>query len=498
MDSKQKLSYAIIGGGVAGLSLAIALHHRGISVKIYEQAPKFGEIGAGVGFTDNAIQAMKMCHPGIHKAFEEVRTRGLSPEKQTTWFDYYDGQTRDVAAREQKAAFSIGSDHGQNGAHRAHFLDKLVKLLPIEIASFGKRLESFEQNETGEYTLMFADGSTAKADAILGCDGIKSKVRQCLFGADHPCAFPSYTQKYAYRALVAMEDAVALIGEEKALNQSMHAGNGGHIMTFPVNHGQTLNVVAFHTTTNDWPDHSKLTASSTREDALRDFDGFGHTITSLLKLAKPDLDIWAIFDLADNPLPTYTKDCVCLVGDAAHATSPHHGSGAGFCVEDAAVLAHILSDEKVTSRADIKYALEVYNLMRRERGNWLVQSREEEAGCILKVVPTIVDIITNRTPAITGVVERAAAVMGSYGSSNDGFLDTVFGVAQPEGKLPFDMPGSWEAVLEQMDDTPFDTRNPTFKFGHGLRYASLCPDGADKRSLRRADLPLNPQGDGIK
>ncbi|KAM5344927.1 hypothetical protein ACJ41O_010789 [Fusarium nematophilum] len=402
MDSKQKLSYAIIGGGVAGLSLAIALHHRGISVKIYEQAPKFGEIGAGVGFTDNAIQAMKMCHPGIHKAFEEVRTRGLSPEKQTTWFDYYDGQTRDVAAREQKAAFSIGSDHGQNGAHRAHFLDKLVKLLPIEIASFGKRLESFEQNETGEYTLMFADGSTAKADAILGCDGIKSKVRQCLFGADHPCAFPSYTQKYAYRALVAMEDAVALIGEEKALNQSMH---------------------------------------------------------------------WAIFDLADNPLPTYTKDCVCLVGDAAHATSPHHGSGAGFCVEDAAVLAHILSDEKVTSRADIKYALEVYNLMRRERGNWLVQS-----------IPTIVDIITNRTPAITGVVERAAAVMGSYGSSNDGFLDTVFGVAQPEGKLPFDMPGSWEAVLEQMDDTPFDTRNPTFKFGHGLR----------------ADLPLNPQGDGIK
>ncbi|KAH7121712.1 putative salicylate hydroxylase, partial [Dactylonectria macrodidyma] len=391
MDSKQKLNYAIIGGGIAGLSLAIALYHRGISVKIYEQAPKFGEIGAGVAFNANAIQAMKICHPGIHKAFEEVCTRNLWPEKQTTWFDYYDGQTRDVGAREQKAEFSISSDLGLNGVYRAHFLDKLVKLIPLEIASFGKRLESFEANEMGEYTLVFADGSTAKADAILGCDGIKSKVRQGLFGADHPCAFPSYTHKYAYRALVSMGDAAAMIGEEKAQNQCMHAGNGGHIITFPVNHGQTLNVVAFHATTNNWPDHSKLTASSTREEALRDFDGFGHTITSLLKLAKPDLDIWAIFDLGDNPLPTYTKDGICLVGDAAHATSPHLGSGAGFCIEDAAVLAYLLSDEKVTSQADLKHALQVYNFMRRERGNWLVQSSRRMGNLYEWMIPEIRD-----------------------------------------------------------------------------------------------------------
>lgn len=68
-------------------------------------------------------------------------------------------------------------------------------------------------------------------------------------------------------------------------------GKGGHILTFPVNRGQTLNVVAFHTTSNDWPDASKLTAPATRQDALRDFAGFGDTITSLLKLSKEDLDI---------------------------------------------------------------------------------------------------------------------------------------------------------------------------------------------------------------
>ncbi|KAM0420391.1 hypothetical protein ACHAPT_011811 [Fusarium lateritium] len=110
------------------------------------------------------------------------------------------------------------------------------------------------------------------------------------------------------------------------------------------------------------------------------------------------------------------------------------------------------------------------------------EEEKKRQAAIYKLVPTIVDIIMNRPPAIPEVAERAAALMGSYGSSNDAFLDIVFGVAQPEGKLPFDMPGSWEAVLEQMEDVPFDTRNPTFKFGHGLRYASLCPKGADKCS----------------
>ncbi|KAH6891487.1 putative salicylate hydroxylase [Thelonectria olida] len=391
MGSFQRLDYAIIGGGIAGLTLAIALHHRGVSVKIYEQAAQFGEIGAGVSFTPNAVHAMKICHPGVHDAFEKVCTRNLWPEKQKVWFDYYDGQTNDVEATSQKPAFAIGNDLGQNGVHRAHFLDELVKLVPPEIASFGKRLDRYEQDDGGKYTLFFVDGSTAKADAILACDGIKSRVRQCLFGADHPCALPSYTHKYAYRALVPMEDAVAAVGKEKAQNAGMHMGKGGHVLTFPVNRGQTLNVVAFHTTSSDWPDASKLTAPAKRQDALKDFAGFGDTITSLLKLAKEDLDIWAIFDLGDNPPPTFTKGRACLVGDAAHATSPHHGAGAGLCIEDAAVLAHILSDKSVTSYREIETALEVYDSARRDRGSWLVQSSRRIGNTYEWLVPGIED-----------------------------------------------------------------------------------------------------------
>lgn len=80
--------------------------------------------------------------------------------------------------------------------------------------------------------------------------------------------------------------------------------------------------------------------------------------------------------MGENPPPTFAMDRVCLVGDAAHATSPHHGAGAGFCIEDAAVLAHLLaaSEEKVSDHRGHRVALAVYDAVRRERGSWLVQS----------------------------------------------------------------------------------------------------------------------------
>lgn len=216
------MEFAVIGGGITGLSLAIALHYRGINVTIYEQAPRFGEIGAGVSFQPNAVQAMKVCHHGIYEAFEKVCSRNLWPSKQKVWFDYYDGYNDGEETRHQVPAFTISNNLGQNGVHRAKFLDELVKLLPSNIARFGKRVESYAENDQGSLTLTFADGSTATADAILACDGIKSKIREVLFGSRHPCALPSYTHKYAYRALVPMEDAIAAIGDEKAQNACMH------------------------------------------------------------------------------------------------------------------------------------------------------------------------------------------------------------------------------------------------------------------------------------
>jgi salicylate hydroxylase len=215
MTSAKDFRVAIVGGGIAGLTLAIALHQRGIPATIYERAAKFGEIGAGVSFTPNAIRAMRACHPGIAAAFEKVCTRNGWESKRKVWFDYVDGV-------ESETRFSITNDLGQNGVYRAHFLDELVKLLPPGKAVFGKCLQKITESAEGLVAMEFADGTVEYADAVIGCDGIKSKVRQYVVGAGHPSAKPSYSHKYAYRAMVPMDEAIKAIGEEKAMNACMH------------------------------------------------------------------------------------------------------------------------------------------------------------------------------------------------------------------------------------------------------------------------------------
>ncbi|KAI9040779.1 FAD/NAD(P)-binding domain-containing protein [Aspergillus affinis] len=386
-SEKKNFQVAVVGGGIAGLTLAITLHHRGIPVTIYEQASAFAEIGAGVSFSPNAVDAMKTCHPGIHAAFEKVCTRNLWPTKQKVWFDYLDGwsqgESRDANnASRQDIAFTISNSIGQTGVHRAHFLDELIKLIPEDIARFNKRLENIvERKSDGKLVMQFADGEEHETDLIIGCDGIKSRVRQIMVGEGHPAANPTYTHKYAYRGLVPMDKAIEAIGEELASNACMHMGPGGHMLTFPVNQGKTLNIVAFHTSPEPWADYPRLTRDGTREEVLRDFEGYGPNVINLLKLTDPKLSVWAIFDLGEHPVPTFYQGRVCISGDAAHATSPHHGAGAGFCIEDTAILAAMLEDDRVTSVRDLEAVLATFDSTRRERTQWLVQSSRFIGDC---------------------------------------------------------------------------------------------------------------------
>jgi salicylate hydroxylase len=177
--STPKPNYAIIGEGIAGLALGVALHKRNISVTIYEAAAHFGEIGAGVAFTRNAVEAMQICDSGVYEAFSKVITNNQWPSKQKVWFDFLDGMNKTTG--HQEAEFTILSEVGMNGVHRAAFLDEMVKLVEGEgIAQFGKRLEEIEEGSNGKLSMKFKDGTTAVADAVIGCDGIKSRVRHIL------------------------------------------------------------------------------------------------------------------------------------------------------------------------------------------------------------------------------------------------------------------------------------------------------------------------------
>jgi beta-glucosidase len=97
-------------------------------------------------------------------------------------------------------------------------------------------------------------------------------------------------------------------------------------------------------------------------------------------------------------------------------------------------------------------------------------AERDHHAAVCSAVPTIVDVYLDRPAVLAHLADEAAALLGSYGSSDKAFLDIVFGVAQPEGSLPFDLPRSMAAVEASRSDVPFDTTSPVFRFGHGTRY----------------------------
>jgi salicylate hydroxylase len=232
----KPFNIAVVGGGIAGLTLTLGLLKHRVPVTLYEAAPKFGEIGAGVSFGPNASRAMKLISPHIYKGFENRATHNQSADKLGFWFSMQYGE--DLG--QGNLITELPCEGGHAAVHRAHFLDELVKLLPEGVAIYGKRATGYEQNGDG-VTIKFQDGTKAKHDAVIGCDGIKSKLRVCLLGEQDPASRAEYSGKYAYRGLIPMDKAKELLGEEKAQNSQMYFGRHGHMLTFSIEKGKTMN-----------------------------------------------------------------------------------------------------------------------------------------------------------------------------------------------------------------------------------------------------------------
>lgn len=220
---KKPFEIAIVGGGITGVMFAIALYKRNIKATIYEKADELGEVGAGVSISRNAIKAMEHIDRSVLGAFNIVATRNKWVSKKGVWFDFMDGMSIEPADKLKPLFTMVDPGLGQNAAHRARFLDELIKLLPKDAAQLGKKLVHIVDGRAGSgKTLMkFKDGSVAEADAIIGCDGINSRTRAILVGEQHPAAKPVYTHKYAYRGLIPMCQAIEVLGEERAVNASM-------------------------------------------------------------------------------------------------------------------------------------------------------------------------------------------------------------------------------------------------------------------------------------
>ncbi|KAL9639041.1 MAG: hypothetical protein Q9164_001176 [Protoblastenia rupestris] len=379
MMDENSVEIAIIGGGIAGVTLALGLLSRNIKVRIFERGHSFREIGAGIGFTPNAEWAMKILDPRIHAAFKRVAAQNA-----TDWFQWVDGYHHNSAdpndVDEEVIHKMYLGERGFEGCHRADFLDELVKMMPEGKVEFNKNLDSVVDRGDGEKLLLkFRDGSSEVADAVIGCDGIRSRVRQLILGEDNPASYPGYSHKFAFRGLIPMEKAKAALGDAKTQTRHMHLGIDAHALTFPVAGGALLNVVAFVTDAKDWPHKDKFTAPAEKTEVVDAFARFNPAVRAIMDLLPDKLDKWAVFDTYDHPIPTYTSGRICISGDAAHAAAPYHGAGAGFCIEDASVLAALIDTagtiESGKGKAErVRAAFDTYNTIRRERTQWLVES----------------------------------------------------------------------------------------------------------------------------
>jgi len=332
-------SVVVVGGGIGGLFAANALVAHGIPVAVYEQAPALGEVGAGVYLTPNAVRHLERV--GLGPAVEKWGAR-VGPG--SAYFRH-DGtpiapvQVTDAAG--WNACF---------GMHRADFVELLAANLPAGIVHTGHRAAGFEQR-AGRARVTFANGAVAEADVVVGADGIHSELRPYVF----PPSKPVFHGTISYRGLVSRER----LPEWPMDRWQMWAGPSKHFLVFPVRHGAMVNYVGFVPTDEEM--RESWSAPGDPAVLRRAFEGWDPRIGTVLEQVDRTFR-WALYDR--EPLPTWTRGVLALLGDAAHPMLPHLGQGANQSIEDGMALATLLSQADAGA---IPAALAAYERLRRER-----------------------------------------------------------------------------------------------------------------------------------
>jgi len=337
--AESQLSVVIVGGGIGGLFAANALIAHGLKVSVYEQAPALGEVGAGVFLTPNSVRQLERV--GLGPAVERWGAR-VGPGSH---YFRHDGTVI--------APVQVTDSSGWNatfGMHRADFIELLAKALRPGVVHTGHRCNSFT-HDNDKACVSFANGNAAEADVVIGADGIHSELRPYVF----PPSNPVFHGSVAYRGVVAHER----IPQWPTDRWLMWLGKGKHFLAFPVRAGKLLNYVGFVPTDLEMKESWSAPGDP---DVLRaEFAGWDPRIEELLQRVEKTFR-WALYDR--EPLATWTKGRLTLLGDAAHPMLPHLGQGANQSIEDGMALATILSR---ASRKTAPSALIAYERLRRER-----------------------------------------------------------------------------------------------------------------------------------
>jgi salicylate hydroxylase len=347
----KRIRAAIVGGGIGGLSAAVALRRRGIDVAVFEQAPALGEVGAGVFIFPNGLRQLESL--GLGAAMAKVGAKvGAGSE-------YYrmDGTVVGPVLTADSSGWN-----GLYGMHRADLLGVLANALPPSIVHTDHRCVGFEQ-DAAMARLRFANGRTAEADVVIAADGLHSTLQKYVAEP----SMPEYSGSRAYRGLLAIEK----LPEWRKQAHQIWMGEGKHFMVFPVRSGQLVNYVGFVPTTNQTAE--SWSAVGDRDELAASFKGWDRRVTGLLDQVERCF-WWGLYDRA--PLPSWTKGRLVLLGDAAHAMLPHLGQGANQSIEDGVALAIFLENR---DPAEIAGILPRYEVFRRERTD-VVQAEARKNG----------------------------------------------------------------------------------------------------------------------
>ena len=337
--TKARPRILIVGGGIGGLFAANALIAHGLSVSVYEQAPALGEVGAGVYLTPNSVRQMERV--GLGPAVEKWGAR-VGPQSH-----YFRHDGTPIAPVQVTDASGWSANFGM---HRADLVDFLAAALPAGVVHCGHRAVGFEE-AGGVARVRFANGASAEADVVVGADGIHSELRPYVF----PPSTPVFHGTISYRGLISRERLPGWPMDRWL----MWAGPSRHFLVFPVRHGEMVNYVGFVPADREMKE--SWSAAGDPDALRREFDGWDPRIASVLKQVDKTFR-WALYDR--EPLPTWSKGRLTLLGDAAHPMLPHLGQGANQSIEDGMALATILSQVDTTR---VPAALLAYERLRRER-----------------------------------------------------------------------------------------------------------------------------------
>jgi len=333
---------AVAGAGIAGLTAGLALTKAGFEVTIFEQAPRLGEVGAGLQVSPNAWRVLEAV--GVARAVEPVSVEPHAIRMRRG----RDGRT---IARVPLGAAAIdrwGAPY--RVVHRADIqsaLARSVTAAPNAELRLGERVEGFRRE--GTRVSVATRTGTQEFDGLIGADGLWSATRLQITGE----AEPVYSGKVAWRATV---PATVLAGDIDPFETGLWLGRDAHLVHYAVRGGSEVNIVAIFA--DHWSEPGWSAAGDRREVVAR-FGAWSRLARDIV--AAPQS--WLKWALADRPpLPRWGSGPVTLAGDAAHPMLPFIAQGAAMGMEDGLILARSLE-----ATDDVASAFRLYENRRMRR-----------------------------------------------------------------------------------------------------------------------------------